>query len=231
MMAAVVTFPGSNCDGDVRVALESVGAKVQMVWHREGSLPKCHLVVLPGGFSYGDYLRPGAMAAKSPIMGAVVEHARKGGLVLGICNGFQILTESGLLKGALLTNRDQRFICRRCHVRVERTNTPFTNLFVEGQVVQFPIAHRDGMFFLPQEDLDELEGSNRVVFRYCAPDGTPCEAPNGALNRIAGIISREGNVLGMMPHPERATLAEIGDSFGTTLWRSLERWIEEAGLI
>ncbi|MCX7828605.1 MAG: phosphoribosylformylglycinamidine synthase subunit PurQ [Thermanaerothrix sp.] len=232
MKAAVITFPGSNCDQDVRLALSrSVNAKVTMVWHTDTTLDGYDLVVLPGGFSYGDYLRPGAMSAKSPIMKAVREHAQRGGLVLGICNGFQILTEAGLLEGALLGNRSQRFICSPCWLKVETNQTPFTCLFTPLERVQFPIAHGDGMFYLPKEGLDRLESSDRVVFRYCPPpevemeESDGWENPNGSLNHIAGIVNEKGNVLGMMPHPERATLEALGDTFGVVLWRSIEHWL------
>jgi phosphoribosylformylglycinamidine synthase len=224
---AVVVFPGSNCDRDARDAILDMGlGPVDMVWHSEDGFPEApDLVLLPGGFSYGDYLRSGALAARSNIMRAVRAHAMSGGLVLGICNGFQILTEARLLPGALLPNSNLRFICSPCHIRVERNNTPFTRSFPERQVVQFPIAHHEGLFFLPPDELDELEERHQVVFRYADPvtreAGAP-HAPNGALNGIAGIISREGNVLGLMPHPERATLKYlIRGTDGRGLWQSL----------
>jgi phosphoribosylformylglycinamidine synthase len=229
MKVAVITFPGSNCDQDVKLAIsKSINAKVNMIWHTDSTLDKYDLVVLPGGFSYGDYLRPGAMSARSPVMRAVREHAHRGGLVLGICNGFQILTEAGLLEGTLLTNRSQRFICSPCWLKVETNQTPFTCLFNPAEPVQFPIAHGDGMFYLPKEELDDLEASGRVVFRYVPPPGVEPEGwenPNGSLNNIAGIINEKGNVLGMMPHPERATLKQLGDTYGTILWGSIEHWL------
>jgi phosphoribosylformylglycinamidine synthase len=208
-----------------------------MVWHDEENFQrfgKPDLVVLPGGFSYGDYLRSGALAAKSRIMNAVRTHAEGGGLVLGICNGFQILTEAHLLPGALLPNLSLRFLCAPCYVRVERSDTPFTKSFKDGQVVQFPIAHHEGLFFLPPDDLSALESRGQVVFRYSArkcdaacENGAIAEAgekysPNGSLNGIAGIINERGNVLGLMPHPERSTLKNlIRGTDGRIFWQSL----------
>jgi len=230
MKAAVVIFPGSNCDRDVIHALETVsGIPTQAVWHKEPSLPEgTGLVVLPGGFSYGDYLRCGAMAARSPIIAAVRDHALRGGLVLGICNGFQVLTETGLLPGALLANISLEFICSTCLLKVERTDTPFTNAFAKGQIVQFPIAHHEGLFFLPEKDLEELEANHQVVFRYASADGSSGSlcSPNGALNGIAGIVNREGNVLGLMPHPERASEPLLGCADGIGMWNSIKNWLE-----
>lgn len=229
MRSAVVVFPGSNCDKDVELALLDTGlGPVDMVWHDEELLPgRPELVVLPGGFSYGDYLRSGALASKSRIMNAVCEHARGGGLLLGICNGFQILTEAGLLPGALLPNTNLRFICKPAYLRVERNNTPFTGSFREQQIVQFPIAHHEGLYFLPPDELEELEENNQVVFRYADPqtrEAGQAYAPNGALNGIAGIISREGNVFGLMPHPERSTLKNlIRGTDGRYFWQSLRK--------
>jgi phosphoribosylformylglycinamidine synthase len=235
---AVVVFPGSNCDRDVRNAILDLElGPVSMVWHDEENFQrfgKPDLVVLPGGFSYGDYLRSGALAAKSRIMKAVRAHVDDGGLALGICNGFQILTEARLLPGALLPNLNLRFICAPCYVRVERSNTPFTRSFKEGQVVQLPIAHHEGLFFLPPDELSALESNGQVVFRYsagrfsnaCDMD-TPADAgekysPNGSLNGIAGIVNERGNVLGLMPHPERSTLKNlIRGTDGRAFWQSL----------
>jgi phosphoribosylformylglycinamidine synthase len=208
-----------------------------MVWHDDDDF-KSHdgpdLVVLPGGFSYGDYLRSGALAAKSRIMKAVREHADSGGLLLGICNGFQILTEARLLPGTLMPNNNLRFICAPCHVRVERNDTPFTKAFKEGQVVQFPIAHHQGLYFLPPDDLSALESRGQVVFRYaaggkCADCGDAGEAysPNGSVNGIAGIINKRGNVLGLMPHPERSTLKNlIRGTDGRIFWQSLGEYFD-----
>jgi phosphoribosylformylglycinamidine synthase len=230
---AVVVFPGSNCDADVaRAIADSDLGPVEMVWHDEGDFKSAggpDLVVLPGGFAHGDYLRSGALAAKSRIMKAVKSHADGGGLVLGICNGFQVLTEARLLPGALLPNKNLRFICAPCHVRVERSDTPFTKAFKEGQVVQFPIAHHEGLYFLPPDELAALESRGQVVFRYSAPAkfGEPADAgerysPNGSLNGIAGVINKRGNVLGLMPHPERSTLKNlIRGTDGRVFWQSL----------
>ena len=228
MRSAVVVFPGSNCDRDVEKSLLYMETgPVDMVWHDEADFRHApDLVVLPGGFSYGDYLRSGALASKSRIMGAVRAHAASGGLVLGICNGFQILTEAGMLPGALLPNVSLRFICRQAYLRVEQNDTPFTCSFKDGEIVQFPIAHHEGLYYLPEEELSQLEQSGRVVFRYAdRSSGEAGEAysPNGSLHGIAGIVNERGNVLGLMPHPERATLQGlIWGTDGRGLWRSLE---------
>lgn len=235
MRSAVVVFPGSNCDRDVEATLRFMDVgPVDMVWHDEESFPeKPDLVILPGGFSYGDYLRSGALAAKARIMRAVRVHAEEGGLLIGICNGFQILTEAKLLPGALLPNENLRFICRPCHIRVERNDTPFTNAFPEGEIVNFPIAHHEGLFFLPPDDLDVLERSGRVLFRYADPKTgrTGREySPNGALGGIAGIVNERGNVLGLMPHPERATLrGSIWGTDGRHFWQSLDLHFKTRG--
>lgn len=230
MKTSVVAFPGSNCDDDVVFAIRNaLDVPVTKIWHTDGDLPEgTDLVVLPGGFSYGDYLRSGAMAARSPIMAKVREHAERGGLVVGICNGFQVLTESGLLPGVLMTNREPGFICRKCTVRVERTDTPFTGLFRKGQVVQFPIAHNEGLFYLRDDELKALEDAGNVVFRYCSETGEVAEefSPNGALNNIAGIVSSGGNVLGLMPHPERASEVLLGGDDGVLFWRSIQSWVD-----
>lgn len=230
MNASVVVFPGSNCDRDVLHALGTIaGIPATTVWHKETALPEgTDLVVLPGGFSYGDYLRCGAMAARSPIIRAVREHALQGRLVLGICNGFQVLTEAGLLPGALLSNSTLEFICSPCLLRVERTDTPFTNAYREGALVQFPIAHHEGLFFLPEKELQELEENRQVVFRYASADGSAGirQSPNGSLNGIAGIVNRHGNVLGLMPHPERASERILGGTDGLGMWNSIKSWLE-----
>lgn len=235
MRSALIVFPGSNCDNDVAAAIADMGmGPLDLVWHDEENFPAPpDLVMVPGGFSYGDYLRTGALAAKSPLMKAVREHAARGGLVAGICNGFQILTEARLLPGALLPNRNLRFICGECHMRVERNDTPFTRAFAKGEVVQFPIAHHEGLFFLPPDELERLERENRVVFRYADPaTGEAGEgyAPNGSLNGVAGIVSERGNVLGIMPHPERATRhGLIGGTDGRKFWESIMGWARDAG--
>ncbi len=230
MNTSIIVFPGSNCDVDTAHAISSVtGTVPEMVWHEADQLPAgTGLVVLPGGFSYGDYLRCGAMASKSPIMRSVIEHAEAGLPVLGICNGFQILTETGLLPGALLANRSLSFICDFCYIRVERNDTPFTSLYRKGQVLRIPIAHYEGLYFLPGEELEKTEAEGRVVFRYCSPEGEADDlfSPNGALNCIAGITNESGNVLGMMPHPERASEDILGSVDGVSLWRSLAAWLE-----
>ncbi|HOO64547.1 MAG TPA: phosphoribosylformylglycinamidine synthase subunit PurQ, partial [Synergistaceae bacterium] len=214
MRSAVVIFPGSNCDQDVLRALrEHTRGVVEPVWHANENLPKdTDLVVLPGGFSYGDYLRPGAMAARSPIMKAVKEHAARGRYVLGICNGFQVLTEAHLLPGALLPNKSLSFICRPCHVRVETTGSPFTSRYSRHKVLQFPIAHHEGLYFLPDKELEELEKNGQIIFRYVDSRGALSEEsnPNGSKDNIAGIANAERNVLGLMPHPERASDPALG---------------------
>lgn len=220
MNAAVVVFPGSNCDRDCEHVLASVvGASVRMVWHRDADLPSVDLVVLPGGFSYGDYLRTGALAACSPIMEAVKRHAHRGGLVLGICNGFQILVESGLLPGALLRNESLKFICRTVGVRVERTDTPFTSRYATGRVLRLPIAHADGAYWADPVTLARLKDGGQIVFRYAPLDGGDAN-PNGSVDAIAGICNDTRNVLGMMPHPERASEAELGSRDGRDLFES-----------
>jgi len=225
MHACVVVFPGSNCDRDVKVALEAVtGQPVRMVWHAEPSLPAdCDLIVLPGGFAYGDYLRCGAMAAHTPVMRDVVARAKRGTPVLGICNGFQVLTETGLLPGILMRNASLRFACRDVFLRVEQADTLFTNRYAKHEVIQIPIAHGDGNYFADRETLDELEGEGRVVFRYVDATGNADEAanPNGAQRNIAGICDKSRRVLGMMPHPERLFEPMLGGLDGRRLFESL----------
>lgn len=200
MKTAVIVFPGSNCDRDAAVALEAaIGTPPAMIWHRENELPNLDLIVLPGGFSYGDYLRSGAMAAQSPVMRAVGEQAKRGALILGICNGFQVLTETGLLPGVLMRNASLKFVCRDVGLTVESTVSPFMRGYSAGQRITIPVAHHDGNYFADDATLDRLEGEGRVAFRYSAGDN-----PNGSARDIAGIFNERGNVLGMMPHPERA---------------------------
>jgi phosphoribosylformylglycinamidine synthase I len=223
--SAVIVFPGSNCDRDVAVTLEEVtGVKPSMVWHRETSLPAADLIVLPGGFSYGDYLRSGAMAAHSPILRAVSEAAKGGVALLGICNGFQILTEAGLLPGALMRNTSLHYICRDVHLRVEQTGTIFTSLYRRGETITVPIAHKDGAYFADEETLDRVEGEGQVVFRYCAKDGAEDSGnPNGSRRGIAGVVDKSGRIMGLMPHPERAADAAVGGIDGRRVFESLTR--------
>lgn len=229
MRTGVVVFPGANCDHDVYHVLKHVlGHDVSFLWHGDEDLAGSELVVLPGGFSYGDYLRAGALAAQSPVMRAVRRHAADGGLVLGICNGFQILLEAGLLPGAMRRNRSLRFECREVHLRVERDDLPFTAGYEVGQVITLPIAHAEGNYEAAPEVLDEIEANGQVVFRYCGPGGElpePAEESrwnvNGSARAIAGVVNREGNVLGMMPHPERAAEAVLGGTDGLGLFAGL----------
>ncbi len=198
MKTTIIQFPGLNRESDMIMALEKVsGAKVKTVWHTETSLPDTDLVVIPGGFSYGDYLRCGAIAARSPVMKAIIDHANKGGKVLGVCNGFQILVETGMLRGALMRNANLKFVCKRVVLSVENDSTFFTSKMTKGDKVACPVAHHDGNYFVDKETLKRLEGDGQIVFRYA--DGTN---PNGSLNDIAGICNAKGNVIGMMPHPE-----------------------------
>jgi phosphoribosylformylglycinamidine synthase I len=224
MKLGVVIFPGSNCDHDAFYALNEVlGQPVEFIWHQSENLSGFDAIVLPGGFSYGDYLRTGAIARFSPVMRAVERFARSGGLVLGICNGFQILCEAGLLPGALMRNRGLRFICKHIHIRVENVATPFTSLAIPGQVLRIPIAHADGNYFCDEATLRELQRNEQIVFRYCTPDGRldPAGNPNGSLDSIAGVCSRERNVMGLMPHPERADESILGSTDGLVVLRSL----------
>lgn len=224
MKAAVIVSPGSNCDRDVQVALrQSAGADPIMHWHGDPDLPDVDLIVVPGGFSYGDYLRAGAMAAHSPVIREVVARAGKGVPVLGICNGFQILTECGLLPGVLMRNAGLKFVCRDVDLRVEATDTVFTRSYVGGQIIRIPVAHNEGNFFADEETLSRLDGENRVAFRYCTPDGDiiPAANPNGASRNIAGILNKRRNVLGMMPHPERLADAALGGTDGRPMFDSL----------
>jgi phosphoribosylformylglycinamidine synthase len=221
--SAVITFPGSNCDRDMAVALEQVSGTAPLrVWHGDAELPDgLDFIALPGGFSYGDYLRSGALAARSPIMKAVVAAAGRGVPVLGVCNGFQILTESGLLPGALMRNAVQTFICRTVPLVVENSQSLFTSAYAAGQVIHIPVAHHDGNFFADEDTLDRLEGEGRVAFRYA-------ENCNGSRRDIAGVLNEAGNVLGMMPHPERAIEADHGGSDGRALFESAVRSLVDA---
>ena len=223
---AILVFPGSNCDYDAYHAAKHVfGQEARFVWHKEESLGEADVVIVPGGFSYGDYLRSGAIARFSPIMKDVVRFAGEGGLVMGVCNGFQILCEAGLLPGALMRNASLRFVCKDVYLRVENAGTPFTNEAEVGQVLRIPVAHGDGNYIADEATLDALEREHRVVFRYTTPDGaiTPEANPNGSARNIAGIVNAAGNVLGMMPHPERCVEALLGhgSADGAVLFRSI----------
>ncbi|MGB2624236.1 MAG: phosphoribosylformylglycinamidine synthase subunit PurQ [Candidatus Acidiferrum sp.] len=224
MKFGVVVFPGSNCDHDAFYAIGNVLHKpVEFIWHQSQDLANCDAVILPGGFAYGDYLRTGAIARFSPVMKAVEKFANSGGLVLGICNGFQILLEAGLLPGAMMRNSGLRFICRNVHIRVEQTDTPFTNAAAHGQILKIPIAHSDGSYTCDEATLAELEKNHRVVFRYTTADGTDDAAgnPNGSMHNIAGICNRERNVAGLMPHPERAVESALGSDDGLIVFKSM----------
>jgi phosphoribosylformylglycinamidine synthase subunit PurQ / glutaminase len=236
MKFGVVRFPGSNCDED---AFHAVGAivrqPVEFIWHQSEDLAGCDVVILPGGFAFGDYLRTGAIARFSPVMKAVERFARGGGLVLGICNGFQILLEAGLLPGAMMRNKGLRYLCRHVHIRVEATDTPFTCAATRGQVLKIPIAHNEGNYFCEPAALAELQRNNQIIFHYVRADGGEAGAedreanPNGSLGAIAGICNRERNVLGLMPHPERAVEASLGSADGLVVFRSLVTSLAGAG--
>jgi phosphoribosylformylglycinamidine synthase len=224
MKFGVVVFPGSNCDHDAYYALGQVlHQPVEFLWHQSQRVAGIDAIVLPGGFAYGDYLRTGAIARFSPVMRSVEKFARDGGLVLGICNGFQILCEAGLLPGVLVRNAGLRFICRQVHIRVETNDTPFNGAATPGQVLQIPIAHAEGNYFCDETTLAELERNRQIVFRYTTPDGREESAanPNGSLANIAGVCNRERNVMGLMPHPERAVEAALGSADGLVIFRSL----------
>jgi phosphoribosylformylglycinamidine synthase len=221
---AILVFPGSNRESDAaRAIAEITGSEPIMVWHRDSELPKVDLVVVPGGFSYGDYLRCGAIAANSPVLREVKAAAAKGTAVLGICNGFQIITEAGLLPGVLLRNAGLKFVCRNVNLRVETSQSLFTQAYETGQVLSVPVAHHDGNYFADDETLDRLEQSGRVAFRYCAADGNlePAANPNGSARAIAGVFNETKNVLGLMPHPENAIEAMLGSEDGRGLFRGI----------
>jgi phosphoribosylformylglycinamidine synthase subunit PurQ / glutaminase len=224
MKTAVIVFPGSNCDRDAQVALRnSFGGEPVMVWHGDADMPAVDMIVVPGGFSYGDYLRSGAMAANSPIMREIVKRANEGVPVLGICNGFQILTESGLLPGALMRNADLKFVCRDIHLRVERNDTMFAGRYTQNTAIRIPIAHHDGNYFADAETLKMLQNENRIAFRYCDENGNLSNDanPNGSIDHIAGIYNEKLNVLGMMPHPERLMDAALGGTDGAAMFEGL----------
>jgi phosphoribosylformylglycinamidine synthase len=231
MKSAVIVFPGLNRDRDMIAALTKVsGTAPVSVWHQDADLPDVDLIVIPGGFSYGDYLRCGAIAARSPVMNAVRAFAAKGGLVLGVCNGFQILCESGLLPGVLMRNQNLRFICRDVYLRVENSASPFTRGYNAGQVIRVPVAHGEGNYIADSETIAKLEDEGRVLFRYSSPDGMvdPNWNHNGAINAIAGIINERGNVLGMMPHPENHVESAMGVTDGRGLFAGLSAHLSRA---
>ncbi len=220
----IVVFPGSNCDHDALTVCQSLpNAEAKLLWHKQADLEDSDVIILPGGFSFGDYLRAGAIARFSPIMQEVIRHAKMGKPVLGICNGFQILCEAGLLPGALLRNQHRRFVCKMVTLKVQRTDTIFTSEYHEGEILRIPIAHGEGNYFAPPELLDEMEGNGQVIFKYCDAQGEITDAanPNGSMRNIAGITNKEKNVLGMMPHPERAAEALLGSTDGRRLFESL----------
>ena len=224
MKTAVIVFPASNCDRDMIVALEKItGHKPHIIWHQDEDIPDVDLIALPGGFSFGDYLRCGAMAARSPVTRKVIEHADRGGNVIGICNGFQVLTETGLLPGALMRNESLKFICKDVNLRVDNNDTPFTNAYAQDQVISIPMAHHDGNYFADDDTLKALEDEGRIAFRYVDADGqaTKDANPNGSRNNIAGIISRRKNILGMMPHPERLIEDAQGGTDGLGFFKSM----------
>jgi len=223
MKSSVIVFPGSNCDRDVAIALEKLQFKNQMVWHKESELPKSDLIVIPGGFSYGDYLRSGAIAGKSLIIDEVIKAANSGCLVLGICNGFQILTETGLLKGTLLRNKNLKFINKDIHVQVINNNTKFSNKYKKDQILKINIAHNEGNYFTDSEHLQKMKDENLIAFKYCDENGNKNKNsnPNGSLDDIAGIFNSNKNILGMMPHPERMVDEMISNKDGVNLFSSL----------
>jgi len=224
MKFGVVVFPGSNCDHDAFYAIGNVLQKpVEFIWHQSENLANCDAIILPGGFAFGDYLRTGAIARFSPVMKSVEKFARSGGMVLGICNGFQILLEAGLLPGAMMRNVGLRYICRHVHIRVEQTNTPFTGAANKGQILKVPIAHNDGNYNCDEATLAGLENSGQVIFRYTTAEGSDDAAgnPNGSMANIAGICNRERNIAGLMPHPERAVEEAIGSADGLLIFRSM----------
>lgn len=224
MKCGVVTFPGSNCDHDCFHVLNKVfGLDTESVWHKNEALGRYDLIVVPGGFSYGDYLRPGAIARFSPVMKSLVKYVKNGGRLIGICNGFQILTEAGLLPGALMRNRSQSFICKPVHVRVENNQTPFTGLCSQNAVLKIPIAHADGCYYAEPDTVKRMEDNGQIVFRYCGKEGTVDDAanPNGSLGNIAGVANESKTVLGMMPHPERCSDPLWPDTDGRIVFRSL----------
>lgn len=234
MKFGVVVFPGSNCDQDCCYVVKHVlKQSVKYIWHKQISLDGIDCVILPGGFSYGDYLRTGAVARFSPIMERVTDFAKEGGIVIGICNGFQILLESGLLPGAMLRNKNLHFICKYVYIKTENANTIFTNLCKKSQVLKIPIAHNEGNYYIDKKNLKSLEDNKQIVFRYCDADGSVNEEsnPNGAVSNIAGIVNKEGNVLAMMPHPERSSEKELSSKDGLFIFNSIVEWFKTKKIV
>jgi len=228
MKFGVVVFPGSNCDQDCLYVIKDVLRKpVRYIWHKDTNLDDFDCIILPGGFSYGDYLRTGAIARFSPVMKSITDFAGKGGTVIGICNGFQILLEAGLLPGVMLRNRDLHFICRYVYIKTENNDTRFTGLYNASQILKIPIAHNEGNYYIDAAGLKELRDNNQIVFRYCSATGEVIDQcnPNGALDNIAGIINKKGNVLGMMPHPERSAEKELSSEDGYFIFQSIVKWL------
>ena len=230
MKSAVIVFPGSNCDRDMAVAVQQVtGRKPEMVWHKDADLPSgLDFVAIPGGFSFGDYLRCGAIAARSPVMRAVIGFANAGGHLLGVCNGFQVLTETGILPGVLMRNAGLKFVCKDVHLKVCTANSPFTNAYRNGDVVRIPVAHHDGNYIADDATLDALEAGDRIAFTYCRADGGAGGNPNGSMRDIAGVLSANRRVLGMMPHPERLSDTTLGGDDGRKLFEGLLASMEAA---
>ncbi|MFC2157715.1 phosphoribosylformylglycinamidine synthase subunit PurQ [Acidobacteriota bacterium] len=229
MKFGVVVFPGSNCDFDTMFAVKDVFDRdATFLWHKDHSLQNCDCIILPGGFSYGDYLRSGAIARFSPLMQEVIEFAERGGIVLGICNGFQVLLELGLIPGAMMRNKNLKFLCQHVNLRIENNSTPFSNQGREGQILRIPIAHFDGNYFASPETLEELKANNQIVFRYSDDTGRITDEANinGSMENIGGLINKKGNVLGMMPHPERASEALLGSTDGQIIFQSIIHFIE-----
>jgi phosphoribosylformylglycinamidine synthase len=230
MKFGVMVFPGSNCEQDCFYVIRDVlGEPVKYIWHKETDLKGFDCLILPGGFSYGDYLRTGAVARFSPVMKSVIEFANKGGLVIGICNGFQILLESGLLPGVMLRNTNLHFICKHVYIKAANTETPFTSFYKHNQVLKIPIAHNEGNYYIDEKGLEFIQRNKQVVFRYCSKDGVTSKEfnPNGALDNIAGIVNSKGNVLGMMPHPERSAEKLLGSDDGFLIFKSIAKWLKE----
>ena len=223
MKSCVIVFPGSNCDRDIAVELEKFKIKNQMVWHNEANLPKTDLVVLPGGFSYGDYLRTGSIASKSKIIKDIIKHGKNGGLILGICNGFQILVETGLLKGSLLRNEKLRFLAKNVFLKIINTDNKFCSKYKDKNVIELPIAHNEGNYFTSKEILKSLEDNNLIAFKYCSSSGNVHKGfnPNGSSDNIAGILNKNKNILGMMPHPERSIEPLLSGEDGSLLFQSI----------